>query len=360
MNVVLIFLTLILLSGCGKGAGKSGGAPQDGFATPVVAITVVPQTITHKMSVVGSLQANEWVDVKSQIEGVIKEIRFNEGQRVKRNDVLIVLDAAKLQATVDEYKANLGMAQTTFKRMKALVEGGAVSKQEYDQAKSEVAAKKAQADLIGAQLKDTLITASFDGIMGERKVSVGQVITKEMSLTALIDENPMKVEVHVPERYLSRLESGQAIELTVAAYPNEIFTGQVYFINPQIESTTRTVLVKAKVPNPEGALHSGMFAKVDLVVDQKSEALVIPETALIPKGEDTFVFTVGKDNKAAMVPVKTGIRLEGLVEITSGLHADDVVVTEGYQKIGPGSLVNVSAPEAQPTPEIPPATDEYI
>ena len=349
MNRFYLSLGLVLiLAGCGAPSDKAkagGHKGMGGFATPVVGAKVSAQELLEKVSVVGSLAANEMVEVRAQIESKVTEIHFEEGQKVSKGDVLLVLDRQKLEAMLAESKANLEMTQSTFTRMQALVDGGAVSKQEFDQAQSDLASKKAQVDLITAQLSDTVITASFDGVIGSREISLGQVISKDKILTVLINENPMKVDFHVPERYASRVKVDQEVLLNVAAYPQEVFKGQVYFVDPQVDPLTRTFLVKAKVENPDTKLRRGMFAKLDLVVNQKSDALMIPEIALIPKGEEVFVFIVDQENKAQMSPVKIGIRQAGTVEVLSGLKAGDVVVTEGFQKIGPGSPVAVSFPD---------------
>ncbi len=345
---LLMVLSLTVLVGCGssQAADKAKGGPPGGFATPVVGVKVTAQTIAEKVPVVGSLSANEAVELKSQIDGMVKEIKFEEGQKVAKDAVLVVLDRSKLDASLAEAKANAEMAETTFGRMRSLVESGAVSKQEFDQAQSDVTAKTAMADLLKAQLDDAVITAPFEGVAAERKVSVGQVIGKDTLLTVIIDGNPMKVDFHVPERYAGRLKQGQAVELSVAAYPGEVFKGDVYFIDPQIDDVSRTVLVKAKVPNDDNKLRRGMFAKLDLVIAEKENAVVIPETALIPNGETVMVFTVDAEGKAQMAPVQTGLRLSGKVEILSGLKVGDTIITEGYQKVGPGSPVSVVPPDA--------------
>ena len=298
----------------------------------------------EKVAVVGSLAANESVDVKSEMEGKVSKINFEEGERVKKGDELIILDREKLEASLDQAKSNFDIAQTTFTRMSTLVDQGAVSKQEFDQAKADVSGKKALVDLMNAELADTVITAPFDGVATSRQVSIGQVINKDKVLTQVINDDPLKVDFNVPEKYAGRLNIGQHIELVVAAYPNAVFNGEVYFVDPQVDTLTRTIFVKARVPNKDGKLIRGMFAKLDLVINTKDDALLIPETALIPKGDEVFVFSVDQDSKAAMKKVTTGIREPGMVEILSGLSSHDTVITEGYQKIGPGSLVKVSPP----------------
>ncbi len=327
-----------------KEEAKKPGPPA--FAVKVVVVEAKQQVVNEQIAVVGSLAANEAVDIKSEIDGEIKEIKFEEGQKVKKGDVLLVLDSAKLEANLNQAKATLSIGKTTYDRMNTLVESGAVSRQEFDQAKSVFDENQAQVQLLEAQLDDTIITAPFDGTIGERSISPGQVIAKNTLLTVLINDDPMKLELQAPERYLNKLSVGQKVDMKVAAFPEQTFEGEVYFIDPQVNDLTRTALVKAKVANPDSKLRRGMFAKILLTINSKPDALVVPETALISNGDNVMVFVVDAEKKANMSMVKTGIRFNGLVEITEGLKPGDRVITEGYQKIGPGSPVDPVSPDA--------------
>ena len=340
----VLFLSSLMLTGCGDQKKKG---PPGGFAVSVVAEAVKREKIEEKISLVGSLAADEFVEIKNEIAGVIEEIGFDEGQPVKKGQMLFMIDADKLKASLAQAEANLGLAHTTFERLSSLIRSGAVSQQEYDQAKSDLEAKQAEAELIKAQLKETVITAAFDGVMGERKVSLGQFVNQGTTLTFLINQDPLKAEFRVPERFLGQLKEGQTVEVTVAAYPDEEFKGEVYFIDPQVEEQTRTALVKAKLPNPQGKLRRGMFANLNLIVSVRSQALVVSEEALLPKGDDVFVFAVDQENKAQMKKVKVGIRLAGKAEIVEGLDEGENVIVEGYQKIGPGSTVKIKDTPAQ-------------
>jgi membrane fusion protein (multidrug efflux system) len=339
-----VFLTLAI--GCGPKKGGAAGA-MGGFATSVVAQPVKAKKIEEKISLVGNLQADESIEIKNQIAGVIAQIGFLEGEPVKQGQTLFVIDADKLKASLAQALANLGLAQTTFARLSTLIKANAISQQEFDQASSDLEARKAQVELINAQLKETQITASFDGVTGDRKVSIGQFVNQGTLLTTLIKQDPMKAEFNIPERFLGQLKEAQGIEVTVAAYPDEIFKGEVYFIDPQVDELNRTALIKAKIPNPDGKLVRGMFANLNLIVSIRSEALVVPETALIMKSDDVFVFTVDSDNKAQMKKVKVGLRMVAEAEILEGLTQGENVIVEGYQKIGPGSLVNISETKSE-------------
>jgi len=336
-------LTFLLLAtvaiGCGH--GKKDARGPGGFPVSVVAAVVKEEKIEQRISLVGNLQADESIEIKNQIAGVIEEIGFDEGQAVKKGQLLFMIDAAKLKASLLQIQSNLSLAQTTYDRLSTLIKANAISQQEYDQAQAELSSRKADIELMNAQIKEAVITASFDGVMGERKVSLGQFVNQGTTLTYLIQQNPMKAEFRIPERFLGEIKDGQGIEVRVAAYPQESFLGEVYFIDPQVEELTRTALIKAKLPNPDGKLKRGMFANLNLIVSIREKALVVPETAIIPKGDSFFVFVVDADNKAQMKPVKVGVRMVGKAEIAEGLSVGENVIIEGYQKIGPGSVVNI-------------------
>jgi membrane fusion protein (multidrug efflux system) len=165
-------------------------------------------------------------------------------------------------------------------------------------------------------------------------------------LTRLVDLDVVKVEVKVPEKYLRQLQNGQPLEFAVAAFPDERFRGEVYFISPQIEESTRTALVKARIPNAEGKLRGGMFASLDLQLQLRDAAIVIPEPALMSNGDKFSVFVVDAQGSAQLRPIEVGYRLAGRAEVLKGLEAGERVVVEGVQKLRPGAPVKLAPPEA--------------
>jgi membrane fusion protein (multidrug efflux system) len=356
----LILASAVATTGCEKKKDGGMAAKMAGMAVNVVAVEAKIQTIEDKISLVGSMAANESVEIKSEIDGVIEELNFDEGQKVKKGQILVAVDKGKLEASLAQAEANLKLAETTGKRYQSLIESQAISKQEFDQSQATLEAAKASADLVKAELKDATIEAPFDGVIGERLVSIGQFITKGSSITFLINQDPMKAEFRIPEKYLGQLKEKQNIEISIAAYPDEIFKGEVYFIDPQIDDLTRTALVKAVVPNSERKLRVGMFANLQLIVKVRKNAVVIPETALIPKDEDVNVFIIDADSKAQPRPVKVGIRMAGTVEIISGLTEGDKVIIEGFQKIGPGiPIKRKSLIKKHPRKKRPPRNKNY-
>jgi len=319
-------------------AGKQGGPPP-GMAIKVVSAPVTQETITEEVLVVGSLAANESVELLSEIDGQVDNIQFKEGQNVSSGETLLTIDSKKLAASMAQAEANYNLAKANLTRSNSLVKQRTISKQEYDKAKSDYAATKAALELTAQQLKDATITAPFSGTLGARHVSPGQYLRKGELVTTLVNNNPIKIEFQVPERYFSQLKDGLLVKLSVEAFPNDRFTGKIYFIAPEIDSSTRTVMVKALVPNPDNYLRAGMFANVTINLKEKTSALTIPESAVMMNGKNSSVFIISEDSKAMIKPVKLGLRMKGKVEVIEGLNTGEKVIIEGIQKLGPGVKV---------------------
>lgn len=341
MHAVLATALALALAGCGRsGAGGPKGG-RGGMVVSVVGFHAMQQPVEERVAVVGTLAANESIEIKSELDGVIEEIGFEEGQHVEQGAVLFRIDRQKLAASLAEAEANLKLAKATLGRYTALAESRAVSQQEIDQAETTYEARRAAVELMRAQLQDATVTAPFAGTVAARLISLGQYVTKGQRLTSLVDDDPTKVELGVPERFISQIAEGQALELKVAAYPAQSFRGTVYFVDPQVNQETRTVLVKARLPNPDGRLRPGMFADLQLVLRVRERAITIPETALLMQGDQASVFVVEEQQQVQSRAVTTGLRQAGTVEIVSGLTPGEVVVVEGTQKLRPGAAVQV-------------------
>jgi len=341
--MAIFTLLMVLLSGCRKNPA-AGGPPPGAMATVVVAAEAKVQSLAETLSVVGALLPKKSIEVKSEIEGTVEEVGFNEGQTVKKGDLILRLDETKYRAALDQAEANLQLSKVTFDRTKQLVDDKTISPQEYDQALSIFHANEAGVTLRKRELKDARIMAPFSGTLGARMVSPGQVISKNTTLTWLVDLDPVKAEFNVPERFIREVKNGQKIELRVAAFPNERFAGEVYFLAPQVDPATRTLLVKARVPNPDRKLRPGMFVNLDLTLKLRDGSIVIPESALMSMGERTSVYVIGADGNAQLRPVKVGLRMPNQIEIVTGLSAGEKVVAEGLQKVRPGGAVKVADP----------------
>ena len=356
--VALFTCAILLLAGlflsCGDGS-KAKGPPD--FPVPVELATVHPEDIRDVLSLVGTLQANESVLLKPEIEGQIASIPFKEGQKVSPGELLVQLDDRETAASLQEAQADLSYARAEHARRQNLFAQRVVSKQELERARADMDRLAAHVEVMRARLAKTRITAPFAGIVGARRVSPGQVVKVGEELVNLEAMDPLKLEFEMPERYLPRIAVGQAVDLKVTAFPDRKFTGELYFIDPRVSQTNRSLKAKARVPNAEGLLRPGMFANVELLIQEKIGAVTIPEQALVPQGGQQFVFRVKPDSRVELVPVETGIRHEGIVEIVAGLSAGDRVVSAGQQKIGPGSKVmpfGTPPPSAAPSGDGPP------
>jgi len=341
---LVLMSALILTAGCGK--KKQGGWGE--MVVPVVAAPAVEQSVEETIRAVGTLTGEEYVDIKSETDGAVRVIHFDEGQYVKKDEVLVELDQEKLRAALAQAQADLKLAASTTERYAALLQSQAVAQQEADQAQATWSSTKALVDRLTAELDDATIKAPFAGITGAKLLSVGQFIPRGTSITTLIDTDPMKLEFRIPERFIGQIKSQQAVKLTTAAYPDAPFTGEVYFIDPQIDAATRSVLLKARVPNKDSRLRHGMFADVELIVQVRPQAVVIPETAILYQGELAFVYAIDAEQKAQMRPVKIGVRLPNLAEIVEGVASGEQVVVEGHQKLFPGVKVMPKPLEAPP------------
>ena len=356
VGVALAFLLAACKRDAAPGGGPGGASAAP--ALPVVVAEVTSKPVAESLTLVGSIDANEFVEIKSETDGVVQEVGFEEGQKVEKGQLLLRLDDTKLAATLAETEASLRLSTLTFDRAKQLFQDKLVSQQEYDQAAATFDRTRASVDLMKRQLKDARVLAPFAGTVGARQISPGQVISKATWLTILVDLDPVKVDFYVPEKALSQVQTGQRIEITVVAYPGRKFGGDVYFVAPQLDEATRRAQMKARIANPEGLLKPGMFANLELTLELRAKALVIPEIAVMWDGDAARVFVVKSDDTIELRRVDLGVRLPGEVEITRGLKSGERVVTEGLQKIDAKSKVRASAPPAAAgAGPAPPATE---
>jgi len=325
--------------------GAPGGAPPP---MPVKAAAARVAPAIEETSAVGTLRADEAITIRPEIAGRIARIFFAEGQSVKKGAVLARLDASELAAALASSKAQAGLDRQRLERAEDLNKKGFISQQALDEARSNYARSVAKQNEDEAKLAKTEMRAAFGGVAGLRQVSEGAYVAAGTDIARLEKIDALKLDFRVPELYLSRVRAGQGVQIAVDAYADAGFSGSIYAIEPAIDEQTRTVLVRARVANSDLRLRPGMFARVQLQLGVRDKAIWVPEAAIVPRGQDSFVFRVA-EGKAALVKVRLGLRRQGEVEVSSGLAAGDLVVTEGVQKIGPGSAV-VLMGDAPPKP----------
>lgn len=335
-SLPLVAVTGLLVTGCNKGGGGEAPPPQP--PTAVIFGKPVIEPVEDTIAALGSIEANERVEIKPEVSGLIQSIIFKEGDRVKKGAKLFELDSRKEAAQVAQVKAEEELARQNSERAKQLAGTRAISQQEVDQLASQVNVRAATRQLEEERLADRIIYASFDAIAGPRMVSLGQYVNAGTTLVTLVDLDKVKISFKIPERHLAHVKVGQEARLGVGAYPDKIFTGKVDLINPEIDPTTRTVEVRLIAANPEGLLKPGMFARVELVTNRRENGLVIPEGALVA-GLGNFSVYLVTGGVARVQLVKLGVRMPGKVEIASGLTVTQDIVVSGTQKLVDGANV---------------------
>ncbi len=298
------------------------------------------------VSAVGSLRSQNSVMLRPEVTGRIAEINFDEGRKVSKGQVLVRLDDSVDRAQLQQAQANLSLAGSQHKRAVELSKQGFISKQARDEAASQLQVQQAAAALARAHLDKTAIRAPFDGLVGLRNVSVGDYVSPGIDLVPLESIDPLNVDFRIPEHFLGQVREGIKLALSFDALPGKTRDGVVGAISPLVDVGGRSLLLRAVVPNADGALRPGMFARVQLQFADV-QALVVPETALAPSGQSQYVFRI-QEGRAKRVEVSIGERRAGKVEILGGLQDGDQVVTAGLQKVAEGMAVNILPPAAKP------------
>lgn len=334
MRFIIIFISYWLLI-----TRVTAAPPAEVPALPVEAVVVKQALVTEEILAVGSLLAEESVVIRAEIPGRITALPFSEGQKVAQDDVLVVLDAAEYQARLAESEATVHLNELSFRRTQDLLQKDLTSQQLFDEARAQLAVARARWQLDQVQLEKTKLHAPFAGILGLRHLSPGAYIETGQDIVTLLNISTVKLDFRVPEKFLSQISSGQTITVQVDAYPQQTFTGRVYALAPAMDEETRSLLLRARLPNPDRQLYPGMFARVTLVLTQRPHALLIPEEALVPQEKGQFVYKI-EENKAVLTQVTLGQRRAKEVEVKQGLKEGDKIVTRGQLKLQAGMAVN--------------------
>ena len=324
-------------AGGGPQAGAAGGPPP---GPPVKVAMVRESAVTDDVTAVGTLIADESVVIRPEIAGRVVKIHFNEGQPVAAGASLVSMDTSDLRAKLAANEADVTVNRQRFDRAKNMAGQNFMSQQAVDEANSNLSRAIALKQETLAQLAKAEIRAPFKGTLGLRKVSNGAYLRAGDDIVSLEDISALKLDFRIPEVFLSKITKDQDVNVRVDTFPKEIFSGKIYAVEPAVEVQTRTAMLRARIPNPDNKLKPGMFSRVTLILEKRGTALVIPEQAIVPKGNAAIVVRV-VDGKAEFVPVKLGRRRPGEVEILEGLAVNDTVVTDGQIKLQPGAPVTV-------------------
>ncbi len=332
-------------AGAGQGPAPAGRAPGGGGPGGPVAVEVgrvQTMPLNEDAQAVGTVRSRQGVVVRPEVSGRVAALGFRDGQRVRKGQLLVQLDDTLLKAQLQQAQAQVNIALANDARNRELQAQGFVSQAAVDQTSANLEVARAQLALAQAQLARMRIVAPFDGTTGIGLVNVGDYVKDGADLVNLEDLRTVYVDFRLPERYLPRLKVGQASQVSLDALPGQRFAAEVVALEPQVDVNGRSVLVRATLDNPQGLLRPGMFARVETVLATRSEALVVPEEALVPQGGKQFVIKVvdgapQAEGRAARVSqrseVEIGLRRDGKVEILKGVAAGDVVVTAGHQRV---------------------------
>lgn len=329
------------------GLSRHAGAPAEprraGRAPMAVPVEVAPAEagrVADTVEALGTLAPNESVAVASEIAGRIVALRFEEGRPVEQGELLVELDATIARTELQQAQANLELAEDAFERNRTLVQRGAGTQVNLEQATAQLATARAAVASAQARLEKLTITAPFGGVVGLRSVSVGTLVQPGQAVASLTDLDPVKVDFRVPELFLESVRVGQRIDLTVDAIANRNFAGEVYAIDPVVDASGRAIRLRATVANADMALRPGLFARVVLTTGTRENAVSVLESAIVPasSGIGSALYVV-EDGRARLVPVETGRRFAGRVEITSGLEAGASVVVAGQIRLRDGATV---------------------
>lgn len=299
---------------------------------PVEAARVTVAMVNDIVNAVGTLQSHQSIVVRPEITGRITKISFKEGQIVKAGAVLFTLDDSLAKAEFDQAQAQLVLAEQNYKRASDLYARNVGTGRTRDETRSQLGVARAQVQVAKAKLDKTKLRAPFSGIAGLRQVDDGAYVQPGQDLVNLEDVDPIKVDFRIPEAYLADLKPGQEIAISVDAYTGKQFAGKIYAIDPKLDTAGRSIAIRALIPNSEGTLRPGLFARVALKVASRKNAVMMPEEAIVPEGQSFYVFKITQ-GKALKTRVVLGQHKNGMVEVVSGLAHSDTVVTAGQQKL---------------------------
>lgn len=347
--LLVVFIALAASAGWLMMQDTTGGerGRRGGGMVSVVTKPVEMRQFSDIVEALGTARARESVVLTPRVSDTVRTVAFEDGQMVKKGDLLVALEDAEEAAQLSEAQANLREAQSQFARTEDLVTRGNASTAALDAQRRRVAEARYRLVAAEARMADRRIVAPFDGVLGLRQVSEGSLITQNNPITTIDAIDVINLDFSVPERFIATLATGQKVNARVEAYPDRIFEGLIKIVDSRVDPVTRSVIVRAEIPNTDRALRPGLLMTVE-VISRSWQGLSVAEESVVPSGGRTFVF-VTKDGVAERRAVTLGIRRPGYVEVTDGLVAGERVVTEGTMRLGRSGMKVREA--GQPAPE---------
>lgn len=360
-KLLLAFLALVLVAGLAvvfapqwqSALHAENGRRAKPSSSGAVAVEAAPARITvyqDDLRSVGSLMSDESVQVASEISGRIESFAFEEGQPVKAGEVLVKLDDALARSEVVDAKARFELARANRERANTLSQHGHVSERVHDEAGANFGIAQAALDLATVKLSKHTIKAPFDGTVGLRNASVGAYVSIGTPIVNLEKIDVLKIDFKLPEGALTQISTGQSVTVEVDALPGRTFSAEIYAISPMVDVNGRSLHVRARMANPDLMLRPGLFARIVVKGRESREVVVVPESAIVPRGGESFVYEI-EGGKAVERKVTLGKRESGNVQILAGLDARSMVVVAGQLKLRNGIPVDVVQTQSQPVAE---------
>jgi len=324
------FITYRIVSNKKKNEESKNSGDKD-RPTTVTGIIVKTATFDNNLSLSGSIEANEQIEIHSEVSGIVEGIYFTEGSYVNKGQVLFKVNDIELKAQLRQAVTKEGLAGENERRAKLLLQKEAISQEEFDVANADYASMKAQSQLIRAQIAKTSVKAPFSGKIGLRSISPGTYITPTVLVAKLVNTGKLKITFSIPEKYASQVKSGSTIDFSVSG-SDKVYSAKIYAIEPEVEVATRTLKIRAIADNIDGKLFPGTFADVKLPLNIIKDAIVVPTEAIVPVQDGKKVY-VANNGKAKEVMVNATTRTDASILILSGLKAGDTVITSGVMSL---------------------------
>lgn len=321
-----------------QGGRPGGGRPPFGGPVMVATEPAAREPLVKVIEALGTAKANESVTLTASLNETVRRINFEDGDFVEAGTILVELSNEEEEAQLAEARANLDEAQRQLARLKDLDEQGIAATSDVDEARAGAEAAEARLNSVIARLDDRLIRAPFSGMLGFREVSPGTLLMSGDAITTLDDVSQIKLDFTVPETFLNLMKPGGKIIARSASWGDREFTGIVRAVGSRVDPVTRAVVVRAHIPNEDGALRPGMLLTVRVVTEEKL-AFMVPERVVVQVGTKAFVYVVDDENVAHRQVVQLGTRQAGNVEIVSGVNEGDRIVTLGIIKLRDGAKV---------------------
>lgn len=338
MKRILLFVTVLGLVGCSGDSEETQDKPKSISSVDVFELNA--QEVDRIIKVPGSLIPSEEVMLYSEVSGRVNKILFNEGQKVQKGQTLILVDTDILQAQKKQLAVELDLAEKDEKRKKGLLNGKAISLEEYEISASKLASLEAQIELLNTQISKATLKAPFSGVVGLREVSEGAFVNSTTPIAKLIQNDPIKLEFSIPEMYASFVEKGQMVTF-MKEKDSSIFNAKVYAFEPSIDQGTRMLKLRAEMKNSNN-IFPGSFVQISLDLGVEKNAFMVPAESIIPVLKGQKVYLV-RDGKVAEEMVETGIRTADKVQITGNIKSGDQLLISGLLAVRAGVPVKIKS-----------------